>query len=307
MSVIKLIIDIWPYPIIVVDLKGQIIKLNKASQKCIESAHPEQVIVDILYNDRKFDKKRNFVSPLLETLETGKEFVAEIVTIFYNNRSVDFLINTLLLKDEFGNTTGACGLYLKVPLPKFLKLQVEMLAALAKIIDAKCKHTKSHSDRVGLLSLLIAKGLNLSRHQQKTVYLAALLHDIGKIGITEKILHKKTVLTEDEYQIIQQHPVVGAKMLESISFFKDLVPVVYHHHEHFDGNGYPGGLTGDKIPMLSRIITVADAFEAMTSERCYRKKLNLNAALREIYQNSGSQFDPDIVKVFVDIIREELL
>jgi HD-GYP domain-containing protein (c-di-GMP phosphodiesterase class II) len=130
------------------------------------------------------------------------------------------------------------------------------------------------------------------------------LHDIGKIGIPDAVLKKQTKLTDEEYAIIKLHPETGAAILKHIKSLKDLVPAVYHHHEQFDGNGYPHGIKGTAIPLHARIIALADTFDAMTSSRAYRKALSFRTALNEIERNRGTQFDPDIANIFIEILRE---
>jgi len=127
-------------------------------------------------------------------------------------------------------------------------------------------------------------------------------YDIGKIGIPEDILNKPGLLTEEEYRIVQRHPVISAEILERFEHLRELAHIVRYHHERWDGKGYPEGLSGEEIPIESRILAVADAFDAMTSDRPYRKALKLEKAIEEIRKNKGKQFDPDIVEVFIDVI-----
>jgi putative nucleotidyltransferase with HDIG domain len=146
---------------------------------------------------------------------------------------------------------------------------------------------------------MIAEELGLSREEVKKVELAALLHDIGKIGIPERILRKEGKLTEEEYEEIKKHPTVGAEILSSISQLKDVIPAIQHHQERYDGKGYPAGLWNDNIPLYARIISVADTFDAMTSDRPYRKHFPEDVALKEIELNKGLQFDPLCVEAFI--------
>ena len=135
----------------------------------------------------------------------------------------------------------------------------------------------------------------------------ALLHDIGKIGIPDKILKKPGKLTAQEWEIIKQHPIIGYKMLSGIKFLREASQIVLHHHEHFNGNGYPTKLKGDSIPLGARIFAVADALEALISDRPYRKALPIEEAKKEIIRCSGSQFDPDVVETFLSIPLDEWL
>jgi energy-coupling factor transport system substrate-specific component len=133
---------------------------------------------------------------------------------------------------------------------------------------------------------------------------SALLHDIGKIGVPDAVLQKQTKLTDDEFAAIKSHPETGAAILRHIKSLKDLVPAVFHHHEQFDGNGYPHHLGGKEIPLHARIIAVADAFDAMTSNRAYRKALSLRTAMSELERGKGIQFDPDIASILIEILQE---
>ncbi|WP_238473235.1 HD-GYP domain-containing protein [Desulforamulus profundi] len=136
----------------------------------------------------------------------------------------------------------------------------------------------------------------------QVVYVAALVHDVGKIGIPEHILNKPGRLTEDEFNKIREHSVMGANILKQIDTFSDLVAIVRAHHERYDGRGYPDGLAGEDIPLISRIITVADSFEAMTSDRSYRKRFTIEYALEELQRCAGTQFDPTIVNHFIQFV-----
>jgi len=158
---------------------------------------------------------------------------------------------------------------------------------------------------VTFYSHLIARGLGLSCEEIDKLRLASLLHDIGKIGIKEDILLKPGSLTEEEMKIIRQHPVIGEKILKSIEEIKEILPAIRNHHERWDGKGYPDGLAQQQIELIGRIITVADSFDAMTTDRPYRKKMDYEQAARELVRCSGTQFDPEIVKVFLKELKKE--
>ncbi|NLI75165.1 MAG: GAF domain-containing protein [Candidatus Riflebacteria bacterium] len=177
--------------------------------------------------------------------------------------------------------------------------------ALANSLDAKDAYTRGHSERVALYSLEIGRVMNLDPEHLKTLHIGALLHDIGKIGISEAIIQKTTRLTEDEYQLIKTHPVRGASIIEPAKFLKEKVPLIKYHHERFDGKGYPEGLKGEAIPMMARIICVADSYDAMTSKRAYRDTLDKDSATQELLKCSGTQFDPKVVAAFLEVIADE--
>jgi len=173
------------------------------------------------------------------------------------------------------------------------------LDSMAKILDARDPHTSRHSTRVTELSMRIGKALGLSDEDLDVLKVSASLHDIGKVGVPDKILLKKGKLTVGEMNIIKKHPDIGFDILSSIIPMKKDAEIIRHHHERYDGKGYPMGLKGEDIPFLSRIITLADAFDAMTSDRPYRKALPYSVALQEIKRCRGTQFDPGIVDVFI--------
>ncbi|MEW6096053.1 MAG: HD domain-containing phosphohydrolase [bacterium] len=174
------------------------------------------------------------------------------------------------------------------------------IKSLTSTIDAKDQYTYGHSDRIGKIALAVADELNLSFKEKEIIYLAGLLHDVGKIGIPEKILHKPESLDEKEYAAIKTHPTISARIIGTIKQMEDVVPSILHHHERFEGGGYPDGLKGEKIPMGGRILAIADAFDAMTSDRPYRKRFDIDHAIAQIKKNSNIQFDPQVVNAFMN-------
>lgn len=182
------------------------------------------------------------------------------------------------------------------------KLSIEVIQALAGTIDAKDKYTNGHSARVADYSKMIAAALGENEEQQMEVYYAALLHDIGKIGIPDTIINKPEKLNDEEYAIIKTHPDIGSQILSSISSMDNIAIGARGHHERFDGSGYPDGKAGKDIPLISRILCVADAYDAMTSNRSYRKYMKQSDVRREFMEHSGTQFDPEIVKKMIEII-----
>jgi putative nucleotidyltransferase with HDIG domain len=184
---------------------------------------------------------------------------------------------------------------------------VQTIRALAEAVDAKDAYTRGHSERVGVYASKIAREMNFAKDFIERVYIAGLLHDVGKIGVRDAVITKPDRLTPEEYLEIKQHPEIGARILEPVDFLKDVAPCVRHHHEWYDGSsrGYPDQLRGDQIPLPSRIILVADTVEAMTSDRPYRKALTLEAVVSEIHKYSGSQFDPNVTKSFLELIERE--
>jgi HD-GYP domain-containing protein (c-di-GMP phosphodiesterase class II) len=172
-------------------------------------------------------------------------------------------------------------------------------ATLAEAIEKRDPYTGGHVRRVVAISLAVGEELDLSPEEKETLQLAAILHDVGKIGIRDGILLKHGPLTAEEMAHIRQHPDLGAEILAPIKQLEAVIPAVRHHQERCDGLGYPGGLKGDEIPLASRIIAVADAFDAMTTDRPYRPRLDDKAAAEEIQRCAGTQFDPKVVAAFI--------
>ena len=181
------------------------------------------------------------------------------------------------------------------------ELTLETLSSLANVIDAKDHYTKGHSTRVAAYSKGIAEQLGLSAQECEQIYFAGLIHDVGKIGINELILTKPGKLTEKEYEIVKAHSPLGGDILKGIKQFPVFEQVARSHHERYDGNGYPDKLKGEEIPFPARIVTVADTFDAMTSDRSYRKALSDETAIKELITYKGTQFDPYIVNAFLDL------
>ncbi len=182
---------------------------------------------------------------------------------------------------------------------------LDTIRALSYLVNAKDPYTYGHSCRVEHYSVKLATAMGLPDEEVRNIQRAALLHDIGKVGINELILRKEGPLSPVEYDIMKQHPQIGAQILERVDFLRDLVPLVYHHQERFDGTGYPSGLSGLRIPLGARIIAVADAYEAMTNNRPYRGKRSPSSAVQELKRCAGKHFDPDIVEIFVRLITDE--
>jgi len=177
------------------------------------------------------------------------------------------------------------------------------VSALSQAIDAKDGFTRGHADRVSRIAGAIARELGLPEKQIEQIELAGLLHDIGKIGVEDRILMKPARLESDEQELMRRHPIYGASILEPSAALRPLVPIVLHHHENFDGSGYPEGLKGEEIPIGSRVLIVADAYEAMTSNRIYRKAPGHERAIEQLNKYKGSQFDPKMVRALEACIQ----
>ena len=175
------------------------------------------------------------------------------------------------------------------------------LHALTSAIDAKDSYTHGHSERVALVSRMLAEAAGLDQPTCERVYVAGLVHDVGKIGVPETVLCKPGKLTDEEFELIKRHPDIGARILQDIRQMRDLIPGVLHHHERWDGRGYPHKLAGEQIPLFGRLIGLADAFDAMSSNRTYRRSLASKQVLDEIRACAGTQFDPTLTETFLQL------
>lgn len=292
----------------------------------VKNEHFDLMLLDYImspfHGDQVVEEIRKFNKDLYILLLTGhKDLVPPLETIRkldiqgYCEKSDKF--DQLLLLIESGlksvdqmNIIKQINNELSTSKELLEKSYLESIETLRNTVEVKDIYTKGHSDRVSAYSLLIGEKLNLTPEEMKTLKIGALFHDIGKIGIPDGILLKTDKLTEDEYSEIKNHPSIGAHILSDASIFADIIPIVKHHHERYDGRGYPGKLAGSNIPLLARIVAVADTFDAMTSKRSYRQALDFDYTRKEIEKCSGTQFDPVIAKAFLEILdtgKEKIL
>ena len=271
-------------------------------------------IMTPIHGDRVVEEIRKFNNELYILLLTGhKDLAPPLETIRrlsiqgYCEKSDKFdqlilLIESALRSVDQMRTIKQINLELKEKNEELEKAYLESIETLRYTVEAKDKYTRGHSDRVSELSVLIGKYMNLSNEDLRILRIGGLFHDIGKIGVPDSILLKDTRLTDDEYSQIKNHPSIGRQILSNATIFKDMIPIVYYHHEKYNGNGYPERLKGEEIPLFARITAIADTFDAMTTKRSYRDALPLNVVREEIEKCSGTQFDPAIVKVFLEIL-----
>lgn len=182
---------------------------------------------------------------------------------------------------------------------------MDTIEALRLAVDAKDVYTRGHSDRVAYFAVQMGKRLGMNEEEMETLRIGGVFHDIGKIGTADDILLKTDKLSASDFEEIKRHPMKGALILSAVSMFSEVVPIVRHHHERQDGMGYPDGLRGDSIPLAARVIAVADAFDAMTSDRQYRARLSLEEAVEQLTAGAGTQFDAEIVKLFLSLLDEK--
>ena len=285
----------------------------------VKTEHFDLMLLDFimtpLHGDQVVEAIRKFNKDLYILLLTGhKDLAPPLETIRrldiqgYCEKSDKF--DQLLLLIESGikaisqmNLIRKINLELKDTYDKLEKAYLESIETLRYTVEAKDTYTRGHSDRVSAYSVLLGEKLGLFEKELNDLKIGGLFHDIGKIGVPDSILLKDSKLTDDEYSEIKNHPAIGAHILSNATIFSDIIPIVKHHHERFDGFGYPGKLKGEEIPYLARITAVADAFDAMTSKRTYRNSLSLDIVKAELEKCKGTQFDPECADAFLDILN----
>lgn len=285
----------------------------------VKNEHFDLMLLDFImtpiHGDQVVEEIRKFNKELYILLLTGhKDLAPPLETIRrldiqgYCEKSDKF--DQLLLLVESGikaisqmNVIKDMNNKLQDTYDQLERAYMESIQTLRYTVEAKDSYTRGHSDRVSEFSVLIGKYLGLSEEEIKTLRIGGLFHDIGKIGVPDSILLKEGKLTDDEYSEIKNHPTIGAHILSTATIFQDIIPIVKHHHEKYDGFGYPGKLKGEEIPYFARIAAVADTFDAMTSKRTYRDALPLDTVIAEITRCKGTQFDPKIADVFLDILE----
>ena len=181
----------------------------------------------------------------------------------------------------------------------------ETLVSLARVIEAKDQYTKHHLDKVAAYVEMMAERLKLDEESKKILKGGAMLHDLGKVGISDSILKKDDKFTPEEYEVMKQHSIIGENILKPLRSMEKLSTLVRHHHEFYDGSGYPDGLKGEEIPILSRILTIADIYEALVTERPYKKAVTKEEALAMIKSYAGNKLDPKLVDIFVALARSK--
>ena len=285
----------------------------------VRNEHFDLMILDFImtpiHGDQVVEEIRTFNKDIYILLLTGhKDLAPPLDTIKrldiqgYCEKSDKF--DQLLLLIESGiksieqmNTIKTINKQLHDKNEELERAYLDTIGILRQTVEAKDPYTRGHSDRVSQYSVLIGKHLGLSDSDLHDLEVGGLFHDIGKIGIPDSILKKESKLTDDEYSEIKNHPSIGAHILSSAKIFDNIIPIVKHHHERYDGNGYPSKLKGEDIPYFARIAALADTFDAMTSKRSYRDSLPLDVVISEFKRCRGTQFDPELDDVFLDILE----
>jgi putative nucleotidyltransferase with HDIG domain len=284
-------------------------------QSAVGSDDPLSVLVRIVTVGGAFAIVNNGLSMLANSLKTGTAF-SRVWALSLSNVAIGLVSQVPLgwLMSEVADRVGQWAAVLfMVPLllarysfsryTETRDLFYGTVSALSQAIDAKDGFTRGHADRVSRIAGAIARELGVAERQIEQIELAGLLHDIGKIGIEDRILMKPARLDPDVQELMRRHPIYGASILEPSAALRPLVPIVLSHHENFDGSGYPQGLKGEEIPLGSRILIVADTYEAMTSDRIYRKAPGHERAMEQLNRYKGTQFDPVIVRALQTCIQ----
>jgi len=323
----EMVIQASPLGVMVIDNKGVIVAYNDNLKhhrafRGVELLNNKAA--DVFYYEQK-KLRKEFSNPLVETLITGRELKKEVrLSTPGYVRSIICRVWTRALRNSEGEIYGACGVFFDLTPFRTRKRQlyelqralteinfqssnqlIETIRGFAEAIAVRDSYTRWHSEKVAEYAQQICFYLGSDGKTAGMAYLAGLLHDVGKIGVPESILTKPGLLTASEFEYIKKHPLLGANIIQSVQAMKDILPGVKYHHERYDGTGYPEGLKGEEIPFLGRVLAVADAFDAMTSDRSYRKAFPLEKAIQEIERTAGTQFDPQVAYAFIDLIQNQ--
>ena len=295
-------------PSLAVSWEGRVVAVNEHFTEyfsCKQEVFCDGFISDTFFKGWILNKQGSFLSPVQESLSTNT--CCNLVHREVLGKPV--LELSSLISDNQGQYLGILIKYFPRDFNKkntYLAEKIRNISNLKDKIRNWDIYTMSHSKLVGWYAYAIASRLDLNNRVQNLAFIAGLLHDVGKVRIPKKILNKNGPLTQSEYEIVKIHPHVSRRILEKYKINESILSSVTHHHERYDGSGYPGGLKGEKIPLLSRILAVADAFEAMTAERPYRQANCISLACSELKCKVGEQFDPIVVEVFLDLVARHI-
>lgn len=288
-----------------IDLNMDQIEMLTSTQISPRLAHADGPILDNHYSASPETGLGVAVNKIVAVpLMTDDEVIGMLVGI--NKRGRDFDSSDVKLINSIANQASVFLVNNRL-YADLQDLLMGVLHALTATIDAKDPYTCGHSHRVATLAKRIAEKAGFSAEKVQQIYMAGLLHDIGKIGVPERVLCKEGRLTDEEYTIVKRHPAIGARILQGIRQLDEIIVGIFTHHERPDGRGYPQGLSGDQVPIEGRIVGLADVFDAMTSDRTYRKALKLEDVLTEIKRCAGTQFDPKLVETFLSFDFNELM
>lgn len=265
--------------------------------------HGKPLLVADVHKDPRWfkgvDKKTKFVTrSIIAVPLIAKDKIIGVAEVLNKRGNRKFNASDLELFDSLGHQIAIAvenaSLYKELD-----EMFLASIRAIVEAVDAKDPYTCGHSGRVVEYSLLVGEAMELGKDEMKRLEVSAILHDVGKIGIPDRILGKRGKLTVEEENQMKRHPVLGSSIIGPIDKLKNLIPNIMHHHERFDGAGYPDGLRGEEIPFFARIIGIADSFDAITTDRPYRRRKTRGTAFKELKNHSGTQFDPKLVTIFV--------
>jgi putative nucleotidyltransferase with HDIG domain len=246
---------------------------------------------------------RRLIIPLQNLASTSSEIAEGNLAVRATVRGEDEIARLGSNFNDMAGNIEALVRRLKQALRQNQELFLETIKTLAAAIDAKDPYTHGHSERVSSFSMAISRHLGLGQEEVFRVHIAAILHDVGKLGIRESILNKPGGLSDEEFDIMRQHPSIGAQIMSPIRMLKDIIPGIRNHHETWNGKGYPDQLNGEEIPMVARIIGVADTFDAMTTTRPYQQAMTLDYVLDKMRSMSGTRFDPVVIDAFIAAVE----
>jgi putative nucleotidyltransferase with HDIG domain len=246
---------------------------------------------------------RWLTTPLQNLAATSSEIAEGNLTVRATVRGQDEIAQLGSNFNDMAGNIEALVRRLRQALRQNQELFLETIRTLAAAIDAKDPYTRGHSERVSSYSMAIARHLGLTQEEVFRLRIASILHDVGKLGIRDGILNKPGGLSEEEFAVMRQHPDIGAQIMSPIKTLKDIIPGIRNHHETWDGKGYPDRLTGEQIPMVARIIGVADTFDAMTTNRPYQEAMTLEFVVGKMREMSGTRFDPKVIEAFLTAVE----
>lgn len=282
----------------------EIIQLMAREHRAIRKIELRQIILDSNKQESQLNFMKFLETELIIPLMVSGQLIG-FICLGIREEDEIYSVDDIYMLEGLGNQ-AAIAISNALTFSRLESTYIQTIESFACALEAKDYYTQGHSQRVMEISILIGKKMCLSKSQISKLKMAALLHDIGKIGINDSILNKPDRLTDDEFNKIKEHPEIGISILSPLKFFDEINKIILHHHERWNGFGYPNMLRKEEIPLLSRIISVADTFDAMTSNRPYRAAMSLATAIAEIEKGSNNQFDPAVVNAFMEIVKNNI-